>query len=235
MTGAAAKVYLVLAAHNNKDGCCRPGMRRIARLTGLHIGTVSEAVLQLEIAGLITTSERKNGASITYTMLGTVRPEANGNGEEKRSARGERSKIAKQIDPSPDRSGFEDRPFGFSSQTVRAQPNETEEQKVTDGTGLAPCSAPDKPAAEGEHSLDSALFGAVARCFRDENGRRLNREESRQVAAVAANLKCFPGSSPAEIKRRWAWMITKYPGISIHALPKHWQAAGRCLGKGSEE
>lgn len=128
ITNAAAKVYACLCAHNMQDhGRVNPGMRRIAKLTRLHISTVSDAVQQLESVGLIETPERKNGARITYTIVGTVRTEANGK-PSKRSDAGERSPLpsvrvgANGTDA--DRSDSDARPFGFSPQSVRVGANE---------------------------------------------------------------------------------------------------------------
>ncbi len=63
---AAAKVYLVLLAHADQEWRARVGMRRMAKLAGVMVGSVSRSVAQLRSAGLIDTNRVSNGQAMTY-------------------------------------------------------------------------------------------------------------------------------------------------------------------------
>lgn len=53
ITGSAAKVYLALCAHADRQWTARPGLATLARATGLDKSTIARAARSLEEAGLI--------------------------------------------------------------------------------------------------------------------------------------------------------------------------------------
>jgi len=66
---AATKVYLVIAAHADSNWRARVGMRRIARLAGIKLGSASRSVGQLVEAGLLKASKKGNGSPMHYLLI----------------------------------------------------------------------------------------------------------------------------------------------------------------------
>ena len=54
LNGSATKVYLVLCIHANRDWIAWPSRSRIAKLAGINPRTVSRAINELKVAGLVT-------------------------------------------------------------------------------------------------------------------------------------------------------------------------------------
>lgn len=66
---AATKIYMVIAAHANAQWQAKLGMRRIAELAGIELGSVSRSVRQLVDAGLLETGAARNGQAFVYRLL----------------------------------------------------------------------------------------------------------------------------------------------------------------------
>jgi len=72
-------VMLVILAHADRHDRSTVGMRRIAELTGMQIGSVSRAVQHLDDAGLIRVDRQGNGSRFVYHIAPqTVHRGANG-------------------------------------------------------------------------------------------------------------------------------------------------------------
>lgn len=65
---AATAVYLVLLAHVDENWTARVGMRRLAKLAGVMLGSVSRSVAQLRDAGLIETEPAGKGHPWLYKI-----------------------------------------------------------------------------------------------------------------------------------------------------------------------
>lgn len=71
LSNSAKKVYRYLSAIADRDGCCFPFYKTIARRTKLSESTVSKAINELEEFGLITRQQRvsrRGGSSNLYQV-----------------------------------------------------------------------------------------------------------------------------------------------------------------------
>lgn len=116
MKPADARVYLVLAAHADRQFRCRVGMRRVAEKSGLLAGSVSRSMKRLESIGAIAIERQGKGKSYGYRLC-TVRPGVNTSGDEPFTAR----RTPREADRSP--AGAE--PFTPRRKTVHSPVNET--------------------------------------------------------------------------------------------------------------
>ena len=66
---AACKVLVVIAAHANADYRASLGMRRIGRLAGIELGSVSRSVKELVAASLLNASASGRGHPMQYEIL----------------------------------------------------------------------------------------------------------------------------------------------------------------------
>ena len=119
MKPADLRVYVVLCAHADHEWSACIGMRRIARLAGIHIGTASAAVGRLKVAGLIQTNNPGNGAAYRYRIVAD------------RSAPAERSTVQHTPnDAAPDRSAHDE---GTVQRTVKNRSARAEQNRENRG------------------------------------------------------------------------------------------------------
>jgi hypothetical protein len=92
---------------------------------------------------------------------------------------------------------------------------------------------PEKPKPDKTNKKKrDPMFDAVALCHGIKPGAKVGSQAAKRVSPVAAELRSL-GASPDDVPRRWKWITENYPGATINALPKQWEAAGRCLANGS--
>lgn len=87
--------------------------------------------------------------------------------------------------------------------------------------------APPKKKSSPKRKPDP-LFDAVAKCHGIEQGAKITAAAAKRISPIAAELRSM-GATPDDVSARWDWMTNEYPGATISAIPKHWQAAGRGL------
>lgn len=218
MTGAEVKVYCALAMHANKtQGAAFPKRETLRDATGLNIRTVGEATKGLERLGLVTKKRRKR--TVEYCL--EVQESCN-------------SKPAQDVQDScnskdPEHGGDENQDVqvfsprcaeNLPTTSVNTPPNTPLSIRCADsGTG--------KPSA----SHGDLLRQAVLRCQGIAPGERVTQDTWPVTNRVVGELMAFD-ADPDDVPRRWAWIQENYPGASIHALCKHWTAAGRCMAQG---
>jgi hypothetical protein len=155
LKAAASKVYLVLLAHTDVNWETTVGLRRIARLTGIHVGSASRAVEELKTAGLIETNQPINGQGFHYRITTdrspvgersqnepftgartvddqTVHPCANGQNSDRSPGRNTTVRILE-----PDRSHFGAQPF-TGAQLNRLNREDKQPRQVIGGDSLNP-------------------------------------------------------------------------------------------------
>lgn len=84
----------------------------------------------------------------------------------------------------------------------------------------------DEPAKRGR--ARDALFDAVALCDGVDINKPIPKPTGKRIGAIAAELKAHSATAE-QVRQRWAWVSSQYPQATIHALPKHWAAAGRAI------
>ena len=87
----AKLVYAAIAYRVGSNGCCWPGMRRLASDTRLHVNSIVRAVEELELAGWLNVTKRGQGKTNLYrltdgplksvTMIQTPEKECHNHGE----------------------------------------------------------------------------------------------------------------------------------------------------------
>jgi len=75
------------------------------------------------------------------------------------------------------------------------------------------------------------LFDAVAECHGIKPGNGIDARTAKQISPIAAQLRTL-NADPGDVLWRWRWIVSEYPGATINALPKQWQAAGRGIETG---
>jgi hypothetical protein len=97
LSGAAAKVYMALTSHANRQGHAWPSNARLAQLTGLNKGNVSRAKGELIDAGLIEVSDPGGGRAnvATYSIFGAqahqFSEQSGGGGAKRKGAQAQQS------------------------------------------------------------------------------------------------------------------------------------------------
>ncbi len=130
----AVRVYLVLCAHADDQFQARVGMRRLAKLTGMMIGSVQRSVAELQAAEVVAVDDPGNGRAFTYRIItdrsriserSSVRASVNGTAVD-RSRISERSSVRASVNGTEvDRSPAGAEPFAHGRKTVRAPVNKT--------------------------------------------------------------------------------------------------------------
>ena len=208
MKPSDAKVYLVLAAHTNKDGLASVGQRRIAKLAGIYGSTCNTAMKRLEDAGHIVIEQMGTGTRPSTIRLSvraqpntspapSVRPHTNANGEAEKAQRSDSDALA----------------FGLEAPSVRVHTNETEEQRNREGPRPSP------QGGEGgelrQTIIDLFFADGVA-----------GRQQARLNAAVRDLGEL--GATPDQIRQRSHRAGEQWDKpFSPEALVKHWATLGR--------
>ena len=83
-----------------------------------------------------------------------------------------------------------------------------------------------KPAKRGR--ARDEIFDAVASCDGVDISKPIPKPVGKRIGGVVAELKA-KGATAADVRTRWAWVSNQYPQATVHALPKHWVAAGKAI------
>lgn len=143
MTGGDAKVYAAICVHADYTFTCDPGIRRLAALVKMQIGSVSRCLHRLEDIGAITIAWEGNGHPAKYRIV-TVHNGANGHTSttvhppasqpftgqpgtvhplaRDRSPQRERNILNKEKQPPPNRESHEAAGGGDASQDAAEEP-----------------------------------------------------------------------------------------------------------------
>lgn len=228
LPAAGVKVYIVLSKHANRKTCkCWPKEATIAAEAGYSERSVEAAVRDLKERGLIASQKRRKHN--VYTLLGGAEDCASDTDQDPQDSAPLNGQEAKDSAPkrrSPLRQ--EAQSSAGSIRTPKEPPKEPpilaslraagarEDDQLFDSRITKPATRPRKP---------NPLFDAVAEAHGIQAGAKIPPSAAKRLGAVVGELKAL-GATPAEVRRRWALIRQAYPNVTVHALPKHWTAAG---------
>jgi len=202
MKPADARVYLVLCAHGDQYWRACLGIRRIAQLAGVHIGTVSAAVCRLKTAGMIETNDPGNGSAYQYRILTN------------RSAPCERLTVQRCANgKGGDRSAHDD---------------ETVQRSAKNRSACAEQNRVEQRENRGAQRKRDPLWDAVVHHF---GLRPVTKSEKSRVGRVVRELRA-KGAEPDDVGRRIERYRAAWPNITctLEALLKHWDAFAEPAG-----
>lgn len=249
LKGRELQVLIVLIAHaDNETGECWPSIDTIEQAAGLNRKTVMAATKGLADKQFIEKRRGKREVGTIYRVVPEVRKagqqkpakkpcRSTTKGTSGKPSRQSRSPVSEgAVVPKSRAQKSQNRGFPLYMNSPKNSPKNSELSCAS--------SPPDKPAAlclVSDHESPPAskrssrkpdpLFDAVAVCHGIKLGVNIPKAVAKRISPIAAELRAMD-ATPEDVRKRYDWIISEYSGATINALPKHWQAAGRCLASG---
>ncbi|TVQ53328.1 MAG: hypothetical protein EA377_08210 [Phycisphaerales bacterium] len=231
----AVKVYLQLCAHVNRDWTVHIGMRRLADLSGMMIGSVSRSTKELEDAGLITIDRPGPGSAYSYTI--STSPPSN------------RSRVGEQVTVRAPENGTPTDRSRLSEQsgidTVRASVNGQKKNRspVRNGTVRARAQNRSRASEQNRMNREKQSAGANAPAPKQSRQRRnrlwdavaeewfggeIPKPQAARAGKIVNALRDY-NATPADLTTRIERYRRSWPNAECtpEAIVKHWHRFGR--------
>ncbi|QNN24939.1 helix-turn-helix domain-containing protein [Planctomycetales bacterium ZRK34] len=202
MKPSDAKVYLAMALHSDDQWQVTAGQRRLAKIAGVKLGTVSEAARRLESLGAILIDWPGNGHSATYTL--TVQHIQNG-----------LPFSTHRTDKCMDRSAR----IGGTVRQAPIKPFSARRTKQIEQNKKQSAQAAPASAAGAARKRDP-IWDAVVEAFKLNP---ITKAERSRVGKIVRDLRA-KGATPDDIRRRLERYRATWPDMTAtpEALVKHW-------------
>jgi len=222
MKPSDAKVYLAMALHADKRWQVKAGLRRVAKIAGVQLGTVSEAVRRLETLGAISIDWPGNGHSAVYTL--TVQQIPNG-------LPFSTHRTGKQGNRSAHTGGTVQQAPAKPFSACRTKQSEQRKNRAQAAPAAGAGAPHDGDAAEGRGGKRSRRRDEVFETLAEVCGMRIDQltKTSRGQLNKAVKELREVGADPMQIRQRAAVYRRTFQRAKLtpSALAKHWpQLAG---------